>query len=202
MGDGRSVRTSPAARRDTSRVRRRQALARPWWLLPVGHLHPLWWVAIAGFLLGVDIVTGPKTQFPVAYAIPVILAAWYSGRWPALALSVAIPWIHFVFLLALWNHTGSTATLLVITTLRMAVVSTLAFWFARLSEHEQAIDRHVHTLEGLLPLCSFCKSIRNESGEWTRLETFIAERSDAQFSHGFCPACWQAHYPELGDPPN
>src|SRR6266850_911154 len=62
-----------------------QAFARRWWLLPVGRLHPLWWVGIAGLLLWVDYVTGPKTQFPVVYAIPVTLAAWYSGRWPALA---------------------------------------------------------------------------------------------------------------------
>jgi hypothetical protein len=203
MGDGRPVRRSPpGATRDASRVVRRPVFARPWWLLPVGRLPPLWWVLIAAFLLAVDIVTGPKTQFPVVYAIPVILAAWYSGRWPGLALAIGIPSIHLVLLLALWNDAGSTATLLATTAIRMAVVSALAFWFARLSEHERALDRHVHTLEGLLPLCSFCKSIRNESGEWTRLETFIAERSDAQFSHAFCPACWRAHYPELGDPPN
>ena len=180
---------------------RRHAFARPWWLLPVGRLHPMWWGVIAAFLLAVDLLTGPKIQFPVVYAIPVILAAWYSGRWAALALAVAIPWIHFVFLLTLWSHPGSTVTLLATTMVRMAVVSALALWFARLSEHERALDRHVHALEGLLHLCSFCKSIRNEAGEWTRLETFIAERSDAEFSHGFCPACWRAHYPELGAPP-
>ena len=178
-----------------------QAFARPWWLLPLGRLHPLWWVGIAGLLLWADYVTGPKTQFPVVYVIPVTLAAWYSGRWPALALAVAIPLVHVVFLVALWKQPGSMATLVATTTIRGAVVIAMALWFARLSEHERELHRHVQTLEGLLPICSFCKSIRNESGEWKRLETFISERSRAQFSHGFCPSCWKTHYPELGDAP-
>jgi len=102
---------------------------------------------------------------------------------------------------ALWKQTGSMATLVAATTIRGAVVIAMALWFARLSEHERELYRHVQTLEGLLPICSFCKSIRNESGEWERLERFISERSEAQFSHAFCPSCWKTHYPELGDTP-
>jgi len=178
-----------------------QVLARPWWLLPPGRLHPMWWVGITGLLLCADYVTGPKTQFPVVYAIPVTLAAWYSGRWPAVALAVAMPLVHVVFLVALWKQAGSIPILVAMTTIRGAVIVAMALWFARLSEHERELHRHVQTLEGLLPICSFCKSIRNESGEWMRLEAFISERSEAQFSHGFCPSCWKTHYPELGDAP-
>jgi len=94
------------------------------------------------------------------------------------------------------------ATLVATTTIRGAVVIAMALWFARLSEHERELHRQVQTLEGLLPICSFCKKIRNESGEWERLETFIAERSEAQFSHAFCPSCWKTHYAELGDAPS
>jgi hypothetical protein len=176
-------------------------LVRPWWLLPLGRLHPLWWVAIGGLLVGTDYVTGPKTQFPVVYVIPVILAAWYSGRWPALALAVTFPLIHLVFLMTRWHQPDSMSTLVVTTALRGAVVAAMATWFARLSAHERALHRHVRTLEGLLSICSFCKRIRNESGEWAHLETFIVERSEAQFSHAFCPSCWTTHYPELGEAP-
>jgi hypothetical protein len=179
---------------------RLQEFDRPWWLLPTGRLHPLWWVAIAGLLLWVDYITGPKTQFPVVYAVPVALAAWYSGRWPAVGLAVAMPLIHAIFLVAAWKQPGSVATLAA-TTIRGAVVIAMALWFARLSEHERALQRHVQTLEGLLPICSLCKKIRNESGEWERLEKFIAERSHAQFSHALCPVCWNTHYSELGDAP-
>ena len=178
-----------------------QALARPWWLLPLGRLHPLWWVGVAGVFLWLDYVIGPNTQFPVLYVIPVILAAWYSGRASTLALAVVMPLVHVVFLVTLWQASGSIAILVATTLMRGAVVIALALWFARLSEHERALHRHVQRLEGLLPICSFCKSIRTPSGEWQRLETFISERSDAQFSHGFCPSCWKTHYAELGEAP-
>jgi K+-sensing histidine kinase KdpD len=179
-----------------------QAFVRPWWLLPIGRLHPLSWVGITGLLLWVDYLTGPKTQFPVVYVIPVTLAAWYSGRWPALVMAVAMPLVHVVFLIAMWNQPGSIATLVATTTVRGAVIIAMALWFARLSEHERELHRHVHKLEGLLPICSFCKSIRSDSGEWKRLEAFISERSEAQFSHSFCPTCWKTHYSELGDAPD
>jgi hypothetical protein len=175
--------------------------AQPWWLLPVGRLKPVWWIAIAALLVWIDSITGPKTQFPVAYVIPVTLAAWYSGRWPAIALAVAMPLIHVVLLIELWKQPGSITALLLTTTLRGAVILAMALWFARLSEHERELRRQVQTLEGLLPICAFCKKIRNESGEWERLEKFIAERSEAKFSHAFCPACWKTHYSELGDAP-
>jgi hypothetical protein len=77
----------------------------------------------------------------------------------------------------------------------------VSLWLARLSDHERELRRHVQTLEGLLSMCAFCKRIRNTSGEWERLERYIANRSQAQFSHAFCPSCWKAHYAELGDPP-
>lgn len=175
-------------------------LARPWWLLPLGRLHAWWWIGIAGVLLWADYVTGPKTEFPVVYVIPVTVAAWYSGRWPATALAITLPLVHTALLATVWHQPWSTATLAA-TAIRGAVVVAMALWFARLAEHERALRRHVRTLEGLLPICAFCKRIRNEAGAWERLETYIAKRSAAQFSHGFCPSCWQAHYAELGEAP-
>lgn len=174
---------------------------RSWWLLPLGRLNPLWWVGIGGVLLWADYVTGPKPQFPLLYAIPVALASWYSGRWSAVALAIAIPLVHAVFLLALWKQSGSIPTLVAITMFRGAAVIAMALWFARLADYERELRHQVKTLEGLLPICAFCKRIRNESGEWDRLESFIAARSEARFSHGFCPSCWKTHYSELGDAP-
>jgi PAS domain S-box-containing protein len=57
----------------------------------------------------------------------------------------------------------------------------------------------VKTLEGLLPICSYCKRIRDESGAWDRVESYIAKHSHAVFTHGICPACMEQNFP-LGDP--
>ena len=75
------------------------------------------------------------------------------------------------------------------TAARGVVILVMALWFARLAEHERQLLRYVVKLEGLLPICSVCKSIRNESGVWEPLEGFISSRSDAHFTHGFCPTC-------------
>ena len=55
----------------------------------------------------------------------------------------------------------------------------------------------VRRLSGLLPICSFCKKIRDDKGYWSQLESYISEHSDAQFSHGLCPECLKEHYPEF-----
>ena len=83
---------------------------------------------------------------------------------------------------------------IVMTIVRGVIISVMALWFARLSEHERQLHRYVVKLEGLLPICAFCKSIRNEAGTWESLESFISERSDADFSHGLCPNCLRQHY--------
>jgi len=55
----------------------------------------------------------------------------------------------------------------------------------------------VKILSGLLPICSSCKKIRDEKGNWIRLEKYISERSDADFSHGLCLECAKKLYSEL-----
>jgi PAS domain S-box-containing protein len=50
---------------------------------------------------------------------------------------------------------------------------------------------NVKTLSGLLPICSYCKKIRNDEGYWQQLEAYIHQRSEAQFSHGVCPDCYK-----------
>jgi GAF domain-containing protein len=54
--------------------------------------------------------------------------------------------------------------------------------------------REVKTLQGLLPICAHCKKIRDEQDNWQPMETYISQRSEAQFSHGVCPDCLRKHY--------
>jgi len=54
----------------------------------------------------------------------------------------------------------------------------------------------VKKLRGLLPICSFCKKVRDDQGYWNMLESYIEEHSDTQFSHSICPDCAKKHYPE------
>lgn len=49
--------------------------------------------------------------------------------------------------------------------------------------------KEVRTLRGLLPICSYCKQVRTDSGAWQQLEVYLNAHTDAEFSHGICPAC-------------
>jgi two-component system, response regulator PdtaR len=62
----------------------------------------------------------------------------------------------------------------------------------------QTALQKVKTLSGLLPICSSCKRIRNDDGKsWQHIEDYIANHSDADFTHGICPDCARRLYPEL-----
>lgn len=66
---------------------------------------------------------------------------------------------------------------------------------------ENALNQ-VKLLSGLLPICTVCKKIRDDSGSWNRIEQYISERSNAEFSHSICPECATKLYPEYyGRPP-
>jgi len=56
---------------------------------------------------------------------------------------------------------------------------------------------NVKKLSGLLPICSSCKKIRNDNGYWKQIEGYIAEHSEAVFTHGLCPDCLKKLYPKL-----
>jgi hypothetical protein len=55
----------------------------------------------------------------------------------------------------------------------------------------------VRTLRGILPICAKCKNIRDDKGYWSQIESYIRDHSEAEFSHGICPACAKKLYPEF-----
>jgi len=59
-------------------------------------------------------------------------------------------------------------------------------------ELEDALKR-VKQLQGLLPICSYCKKIRNDRNYWEQVDAYVASHSEAQFSHGVCPDCFEVH---------
>lgn len=70
-----------------------------------------------------------------------------------------------------------------------------------IGELRAALDQ-VKMLEGLLPICSSCKRVRDDQGYWTQIESYLAAHSQAEFSHGICPRCAKDLYPDyFGDKP-
>ena len=69
-------------------------------------------------------------------------------------------------------------------------------WRRTMAQLAEALTS-VRTLEGLIPICSGCKSMRDDGGYWQRVEAYLAERSGATFSHGLCPNCVTTLYPDV-----
>lgn len=70
------------------------------------------------------------------------------------------------------------------------------------AERERVIQKlekalvEIRSLRGILPLCSFCKKIRDDKGYWEQVDVYIRKHSEADISHGICPECMKEHYPE------
>jgi len=66
------------------------------------------------------------------------------------------------------------------------------------AERILALQSTVTALEGLIPICSYCKSVRDDKDYWQQVEAYIGSRTQAVFSHGICPSCYETHVkPEL-----
>lgn len=143
----------------------------------------------------IDFLSGPLVQFPIVFLLPVAFSSWYCGKVWGIVYALVLPLFRMLFIFywavpwSLWDSIGNTL-------IRMVVFLLFAVIIERVAVEQRVLSYRVNVLEGLLPVCSFCKKIRNEKGDWEQMEKYISEHSEAEFSHGLCPVCVQEHYPE------
>ena len=70
----------------------------------------------------------------------------------------------------------------------------------RVSAHLADSLEHVKTLKGLLPICAWCKRVRDDSGYWTQVEAYVRGHTDVDFTHGICPECLEKERRSSGPP--
>lgn len=159
-----------------------------------------WWLAVLSVsagLLAADFFTGPFILFPLTFVLPVSLAGWFLGRWPAVVIAVALTSLRFVLVLG-WGVPEFSLTIATINAgIRLVVFVGLGLLVDKLARQHRELARRVRILEGLLPICMFCKKIRQPDGKWESVEVYVGTRTEARFSHGICESCARKHYPEL-----
>ena len=155
----------------------------------VGH-----WVAASAAILLLDYLTGPFIQFPILFVVPVAIATMAHGLIGGLGVALLLPLIRLSFFLR-WELQASWGMEWLDTLVDVIILGGFAATIHRILRQQ----RQIKVLEGMLPICSFCKRIRDQEGEWRKLEAFIMERSSARFSHTFCEQCGRVHYPGLVD---
>lgn len=150
-------------------------------------LPPFYSIAIAAFVVTLDYAVGPRLEFPGLFVVPVAYAAWYGGlRW-GLPMGL-LPFAHVATVAASGAPEG-LYEVVISAVVRALVLMPVVWWIATVAESQRDLKKEVDLLEGLLPICSYCKKIRDDAGEWQALEKYIQERSEATFTHGICDAC-------------
>lgn len=136
----------------------------------------------------------------------VILASRYGGVLPGICTALLSVLVFNWF----FDSTPYTLDLTWSGAIRTLVFSSVSFLVASLeNQRRQAISsledankqlrislHEIKVLRGILPVCAYCKQIRNEAGAWEQMEGYIRQHSELDFTHGVCPACLKTHFPE------
>ena len=155
---------------------------------------------------------------PVAAAYLLALAVLGLDMVVPLGTGVCFLYLVPLAFLAMWSPPKQVSPVLVMASLCAILTWVVLFlsphpvWFAvvnrlitvivlgitvMLSLMRKRAEEDVKVLHGLLPICSYCKKIRDDRGYWEQVERYITARSHADFSHGMCPDCGPKHFPDL-----
>jgi hypothetical protein len=161
-----------------------------------------WRVFGIGFTVAVavvDYVTGDEINVVFLYIVPLAIASWkLSGREAVVAAFVCTTaWLAEILI---YNHPFPHPLIpywnaLMLLGIFLTVVLTLSSLKKSFAEQRRLIDElqsaltNVKMLRGLLPICSWCKRIRDDKGYWQAVETYLEGHSQAAFTHGICPEC-------------
>jgi K+-sensing histidine kinase KdpD len=159
-------------------------------------------------VVALDVQTGFQLKLGPFYLLPVLLVAWAGGVLQGLvaAILAAAVWRGIDLV---WRPAMVSGWVLVfdafIHLLAFAAVALFVAWARSLVERERKLVRelsevlaNVRELEGLLPMCAWCKKVRDDQGYWQQIETYISAHTKADCTHGICPEC-QAKYMESLD---
>ncbi|MDA8433978.1 MAG: hypothetical protein M0Z60_13615 [Nitrospiraceae bacterium] len=156
---------------------------------------------------GVDFFTGLDIGLTVFYLLPIAFVTWFAGRKAGLLMSVVSIittvlsdildgkiLIHIA--IETWNALVHLGFFIVVTYLLGRLKHELDGRSKIIAELKKALNE-IKTLSGLLPMCAWCKKVRDDSGYWKQVEQYIAEHTEAEFTHGICPDCLKKMEPEL-----
>jgi|GEM_PF-4583043 len=168
------------------------------------------WVLVFAVSIWIDWRMNSMIHVHSLFIVPVLFAAYKSGRYWGFALALTMPIAHG-FIMGLDAASISKARLCMGMATHIATLALLAELVHRVTaqKKELLIQKHalaeslvdaqqsIKILRGMLPICSGCKSIREVNGYWKRIEDYLQVHSELEFSHGICPECLEKLYPEF-----
>jgi hypothetical protein len=160
-------------------------------------LLPLGWILLGALVLSADYgdALGLDIQFPIAYMVPVVLAARFSGPWWGLALAFALPLVRLFVFEGAWSS-WMTAEAAVAAMIRIDVLALAALVAVR-DVQRRTLLREIKFLRGVFKVCTSCRKIHGREGLWMPAEEYVATCPEAVFRHGTCPECVRAYLSHL-----
>jgi hypothetical protein len=151
------------------------------------------WIGLTLGLAALDYLSGPHVHLGLLYLVPLTLAAWYGRTQVALAIALALPIARLsYFVFDVWEPPGTLGDATLNAAVRTAVL-TLVVMLLRRARRARELEREIAVLQGLLPICMYCKRIQDADGRWHSVEQYVAARSGAAFTHRVCPFCTDTH---------
>lgn len=147
----------------------------------------------------IDYMTGVEFEVVPFYLLPLAIASWKLDRAESIGAAIVCTAVWLIevrlsnrqvsnLLVPYWNALMLLGIYLIV----VILLTSLRKAFGeqkRLIVELQSSLAHLNTLSGLLPICAWCKKIRDDRGYWLAVETYIGDHSDAAFTHGICPDC-------------
>ncbi len=147
-----------------------------------------------------DFLTGVEFNFTLFYFIPISILAWTVSLRVAAVSSAGcvLVWAIVDYFgrpeprlwQSLWNIGIQFGVFLTLTYVLSKIRKGIDEQ-NRLNKELQAALAEVKMLSGLLPMCAWCRRIRDDNGDWVQLEWYVVSHSQASFTHGICPSCAQ-----------
>jgi hypothetical protein len=153
-------------------------------------------VVLVGFL---DFVSDYEMSFSIFYLAPVTFVTWFVGRRLGVAVASISVFVWFGAdmmsghgfahpLIPLWNTLMRLSFFLIVVTLLSRLKRSYEEQMRIARELQESLAK-VKILSGLIPICAWCKKVRDDQGYWQQVELYITEHSDASFTHGICQEC-------------
>lgn len=178
-----------------------------------------WTLAGAVLLILAQHMFRPRTRLVPFVVEVLVVTAFYAfvpiARYRQVAIAGSLT-LGSLALLFFWQQDVTTPERVAITTTLLAAnaLGIASLWHrqhrerreerivAREQESREALERtlaELRVLRGILPICSHCRLIRAQDGDWQQLDHYVRMHTEAEFSHGICPSCMDEHYDEHYD---
>jgi hypothetical protein len=161
--------------------------------------RPWFMILLCLVFVGLDWELIPLQVFPVVFVFPLMLVAWNRPLWLSAGCAVLLS-LTRVLHQAAFTTRPIIAKDIADASICFFVLLLLALLTTQLGRQSRQLRQRVRVLEGLVPICSFCKNIRDDQQQWVRFEEYLSKHSDAIVSHGLCPDCARKHYSEFYPP--